>query len=99
MLSILNAFEMKKNLLPSRYISIFLTFMLFLSIQLVSFGQIPPPPPPPNGGLGTGHGLGGNQGTPGAPIGGGFELLIALGAFYAGKKMLKTKDHQEKDEE
>lgn len=52
------------------------------------YGQVPPPPPPPNSGLGSGHGLGGNQGTPGAPIGGGLEILLALGAIYSAKKIL-----------
>lgn len=63
-------------------------FVLFLSISLSSFGQVPPPPPPPNGGPGTGHGLGGNQGAPGAPIGGGIGILLVLGALYSGRKFL-----------
>jgi len=58
-----------------------------LSLNTAS-GQTPPPPPPPNGGPNNGHGLGGNQGPgAGAPIGGGLEILIALGALYAGKKV------------
>lgn len=54
-----------------------------------AYGQVPPPPPPPNSGQGTGHGLGGNQGTPGAPIGGGMEILLVLGAIYSGKQLIK----------
>jgi hypothetical protein len=53
-----------------------------------AYAQVVPPPPPPNGGPNNGHGLGGNQPAgPGAPIGGGIEILIALGAFYSGKKV------------
>ena len=50
------------------------------------YSQVPPPPPPPNGGTNNGHNLGGNQGVPGAPVGGGMEILLVLGLIYAGKK-------------
>jgi hypothetical protein len=54
--------------------------------------QVIPPPPPPNGGPNNGHGQGGNQPSgPDAPIGGGLEILIALGALYAGKKLSSHK--------
>lgn len=97
MLFILKAYKMKTNY-SYRYLNILLSIILFLSISMHSFGQVPPPPPPPNGGPGTGHGLGGNQGAPGAPIGGGLELLLILGAFYAGKKVIKTKAGKTKEE-
>lgn len=71
--------------------------LLSSSISITSFGQTPPPPPPPNGGMNSGHGLGGNQGTQSAPIGGGLEILILLGAFYTGKKVYTTR--QNKDDE
>jgi hypothetical protein len=75
-----------------RYIPILFCFMLFFTISRYSMGQVPPPPPPPpNGGPNNGHGAGGNQGAPGAPVGGGLEILIALGALYAGKKVIQLK--------
>jgi hypothetical protein len=49
-----------------------------------------PPPPPPNGGPNYGHGQGGNQGAPAAPIGGGFVILLVLGTFYTGKKLIDS---------
>jgi|GEM_PF-858257 len=67
------------------------TFAFFVVFVLLVFsgnlsGQVPPPPP--NGGPNNGHGLGGNQPAGGsAPIGGGIEILLALGAFYSGKKI------------
>jgi hypothetical protein len=66
------------------------TFILLLNIfpGQVLVGQTPPPPPPPpNSGLNSGHGLGGNQGAPGAPIGSGLEVIIILGILYAGKRL------------
>ena len=60
------------------------------------YAQVPPPPPPPNSGNTNGHGLGGNQGAPGAPVGGGLEILLVLGAFYGGKKAIAfLRDNQE----
>jgi len=65
--------------------------LIIISSVLVNVGRTNaqvPPPPPPNGGPNNGHGVGGNQPAgPGAPIGGGLEILIALGAFYTGKKV------------
>ncbi len=54
-------------------------------------GQVPPPPPPPNSGSNNGHGLGGNQGEPSAPIGGGLEIMILLGGVYLMRKKYKHK--------
>jgi len=59
----------------------------------------PPPPPPPNSGANNGHNLGGNQGAPGAPIGGGLEILIGLTLLYAGKKIYRIKHTGEKPEQ
>jgi hypothetical protein len=75
------------NRLKTYLLALILAIAAFLSLNTAS-GQTPPPPPPPNGGPNNGHGLGGNQGPGGgAPIGGGLEILIALGALYAGKKV------------
>jgi len=50
------------------------------------------------GGPNDGHGLGGNQEAPGAPIGGGSVILLLLGAFYTGKKLLGTNSlHHKQD--
>jgi hypothetical protein len=77
---------MIKKILP------ILCFMLLLMMSINSYGQTPPPPPPPpNGGPNAGHGAGGNQGIPSAPLGGGTELLIVLGAIYAGKQILNVR--------
>lgn len=73
-------------------------FILFLSISISSFGQVPPPPPPPNGGPGSGHGLGGNQGAPGAPIGGGIGILLVLGAIYSSRKLLSSSTEESVNE-
>lgn len=63
---------------------------LLLSALTEAYGQTaPPPPPPPNGGPTSGHGLSGNQGAPGAPVGNGVGLLIVLGILYAGNKSLR----------
>ncbi len=61
-------------------------------------GAGPPPPPPSNAGS-TLHNGTGNKGETGAPIGGGVEILIALGALYTVKKMvsMKMKEVLEKD--
>jgi hypothetical protein len=80
------------------HFKIFIAFFIIaimLSIHTVSVAQ--PPPPPPGGG----HGLGGNQGagpSPGAPIGGGMEILMILGALYAGKKAYALREEEEKSE-
>jgi len=92
---------MKPNFSP-RYIQFVLSILLLISISIPSHGQVPPPPPPPNGGTNNGHGVGGNQGTPGAPIGGGLEILLVMGAFYSGKKLFefraaKSKAKNEKE--
>jgi hypothetical protein len=97
----LNEVNIKSNIqnfevstMLKRYIPILFSLMLFLMISIHSRGQVPPPPPPPpNGGPNSGHGAGGNQGAPGAPVGGGIEILIALGALYAGKKIIHFKSN------
>jgi hypothetical protein len=53
--------------------------------------QVVPPPPPPNVGVNNGHGQGGNQGAPSAPVGEGYELLLLFGALYTGRKILRFK--------
>ena len=65
---------------------------LFLSISFTQSVMSQPPPPPPGGG----HGLGGNQGgaQQGAPIGGGFEIFLLLGAAYAGRKAYRVKSEK-----
>jgi len=65
---------------------------LFLSISFTQSAMSQPPPPPPGG-----HGLGGNQGggpSSGAPIGGGLEIFLLLGAAYAGRKAYKVKNEE-----
>jgi hypothetical protein len=76
----------------SRITKISCIFSLILIFNILSSNNTTvaqvPPPPPPNGGPSNGHGLGGNQPAgPGAPIGGGLEVLLALGALYSGKKV------------
>ena len=71
---------------------------LFLSISFTHSAMSQPPPPPPGGG----HGLGGNQGagpSSGAPIGGGLEIFLLLGAAYAGGKVYLSKREEEVDSE
>jgi hypothetical protein len=75
-------------------IALILTLLLSEALFNDVTGQVPPPPPP-NGGPSNGHGLGGNQGPEGAPIGSGSEILVILGALYTSKKVyysLKSKD-------
>jgi hypothetical protein len=80
------------------------TYILSAAIALllsISFNQTAlsqPPPPPPGGG----HGLGGNQGagpSSGAPIGGGLEIFLLLGAAYAGGKIYLSKREEGESEE
>lgn len=56
-----------------------------------------PPPPPGTPGMGGGHGTGGNNGPTGAPVGGGLEVLIMLGAAYAGQKVYRSKQEKERE--
>jgi len=69
---------------------------LFLSISFTQSAMSQPPPPPPGG-----NGLGGNQGgaQQGAPIGGGLEIFLLLGAAYAGGKVYLSKRKEEVDSE
>jgi hypothetical protein len=71
------------------------TYILSAAIVLllsISFNQTalsqPPPPPPGGNGLGGNQGAGGSQG---APIGGGLEIFLLLGAAYAGGKIYLSK--------
>ncbi|MBK7172940.1 MAG: hypothetical protein IPH84_06850 [Bacteroidales bacterium] len=73
------------------------SFLLCSSVFISVNGQTPPPPPPPNGGMNSGHGLGGNQGAENAPIGGGLEILLILGAFYTGKKIYHVRKKQDEE--
>ena len=72
--------------------------VLLLSISFNQTALSQPPPPPPGGG----HGLGGNQGagpSSGAPIGGGLEIFLLLGAAYAGGKIYLSKREEGDSEE
>jgi hypothetical protein len=72
--------------------------VLLLSISFNQTALSQPPPPPPGGG----HGLGGNQGSgpgQGAPIGGGLEIFLLLGAAYAGGKIYLSKREEGESEE
>lgn len=60
--------------------------LAFLVLPFFSIGDPPGPPPPPGGG-GPGGG-----GTPvGAPVDGGFGLLLALGIGYGGFKLYQSR--------
>jgi hypothetical protein len=73
--------------------SLIIIFNILVNINM--YAQVIPPPPPPNGGPNNGHGQGGNQPAgPDAPIGGGLEILIALGAIYASKKVFSHKEEK-----
>ena len=67
--------------------------MLSNNILAQGPGGSGPPPPPGGGGSGggPGHGQSGNQG---APIGGGLELLVALGLAYVGKKVYQLRKEE-----
>jgi hypothetical protein len=79
-------------------LQIALLFFVLLSgvMNSSAFGQVPPPPPP-NGGPNNGHGLGGNQGPAGAPIGGGIEIILLMSSFYVVKKSLSFPIKKEQD--
>jgi hypothetical protein len=60
---------------------------MFLLIGSSARADFPPPPPMP----GQGHGFGqDSQPVVPAPIDGGLSILLALGAFYGGKKVYKA---------
>lgn len=66
-----------------------LTTAIFISSVLL-FAQ----PTPPGGGYQ--HGVGGNQQPGGgAPIDGGFSILLAMGAIYATKKIYSLRKTEE----
>jgi len=65
-------------------------YVLLIAV-FVSFGMLLPaqaPPPPP----GTPSGGGGGGGPVGAPIDGGLGILLAMGAFYAGRKLYSGRE-------
>lgn len=84
---------MKLNLLVIKRFILTGTMILMLYSIVIqdAIGQTPPPPPPPQSGTNNGHGLGGNQGVPGAPVGSGLEVLLLLGAAYAAKRYFSGK--------
>ena len=49
------------------------------------------------GGMGGGHGTGGNAGP--SPVGGGMEILLLLGAAYAGRRVYKYKKTEDSENE
>lgn len=69
-----------KNIIKILFISV------LISVGISALAQAPPPPPgnPRTGG-------GGSDGPVGAPIDGGLGILLALGAAYGGKRLLKTR--------
>ncbi|MFZ4741467.1 MAG: PID-CTERM protein-sorting domain-containing protein [Bacteroidales bacterium] len=70
--------------------------ILLVLIVINSISLFAQPIPPPGGGVTTaGHGLSGNQGGNGAPIDGGFSILLALGGIYGVKKIYKFKKNAE----
>ncbi|NVO20892.1 MAG: hypothetical protein HXX13_14425 [Bacteroidetes bacterium] len=92
------------NLSIKRIFRIAALFFLLLGgiVAQKGFAQVPPPPPPPNGGNNNGHGIGGNQGTAGAPINGGLGILLVLGVIYSGKRMIAfqlSKEEKAMDDE
>lgn len=79
-------------------ILIILLFALTSAFLNDGFAQ-GPPPPPGGGGMNGGHGQGGNFGKKptGAPIGGGLEILLLLGAAYAGRKVHQMRKEGEEE--
>ena len=59
-----------------------ITLTLFFVLPLLTIADPPPPP-----GSGGGAAPGGGQTPVGAPIDGGFGILLALGLAYGGKKI------------
>jgi hypothetical protein len=63
-----------------------LILMLLLVSSFRVFSQDPDPPSMPGG-----HGENGNQQPAGAPIDGGLGILLALGAGYGARKVMRMK--------
>jgi hypothetical protein len=85
-----------KKLARTYLLSAVLALLFSILFNQTALSQ--PPPPPPGGG----HGQGGNQGaggSQGAPIGGGLEILVILGALYAGKKAYVLREEEEEKSE
>ena len=71
-----------------------LTCFLLLFTATMYVGMAQSPPPPPGGGSNNGHDLVGNQGAAvplTSPVNDGFEILLLMGAGYAGWNYLKRK--------
>ncbi|HPT02034.1 MAG TPA: hypothetical protein PLJ84_05500 [Bacteroidales bacterium] len=79
-----------------KQILLILLFVFSTSVFDLTYATTPPPPPGTPG-MGGGHGTGGNNGPTGAPVGGGLEVLMLLGAAYAGNKMYKSKREKERE--
>lgn len=60
--------------------------ILTIAIVLGGLGLFAQPTPPP-----ASHGQTGNQPGGGAPIDGGFSILLAMGAIYAATKVYQIK--------
>jgi hypothetical protein len=61
--------------------------ILTIAIVLGGLGLFAQPVPPPP----SSHGLPGNQPGGGAPIDGGFSILLAMGAIYGASKVYQIK--------
>ena len=68
--------------------------ILTIAIVLGGLGLFAQPTPPPSGANG-GHGQNGNQPGGGAPIDGGFSILLAMGAIYGANKVYQMKKAEE----
>ena len=77
-------------------IKLLFILLVISAMPMLSFAQEPPHPPGSGGAAAPGGGqtpVG--QAPPGAPIGGGMELLLALSLVYGGKKVYHAKITQE----
>ena len=80
-----------KQLAKILLVPAFLT--LFFTLSFIQVTKSQPPLPPSKG-----HSLSGNQEpAEGAPIGSGIEMLIVLGALYAGKKVYEIRKDSKND--
>lgn len=93
--------QTNNKILAMKKILFILVFILTSTLSYNGFAQGPPPPP---GGsfngqhTGGGHGQGGNFGPAAAPVGGGLEILLLLGAAYAGRKVYRLKNKEEEED-
>ena len=70
---------------------LFFTFLFCLLFGAGSLYADDPPPPPPPGE----HGVTGNQGPLGAPIGGGVAIFLAFATMFAGYEYYKSRKKEE----